>query len=73
MVRRFGRIRAEVILDHWHVTTIACDLTRGWERGKGRRILSDLNEEGFQLAPFARQCLNHSILNARTVRTLQII
>jgi hypothetical protein len=44
MYRRFGRDRAEVILDHWHVSTIAAYLA-GWERGHSRRILSDLNEE----------------------------
>jgi hypothetical protein len=45
MVRRFGRVRAEVILDYRHVLEIADDLTNGFEQDKRRRILSDLNEE----------------------------
>jgi hypothetical protein len=45
MIRRFGRERTEVIFDYWHISHIAEALTNGWERGKRRRFLSDLNEE----------------------------
>jgi hypothetical protein len=41
--RRFGHERAEVILDNWHVCEAVAAIMS--ERGKRRRILSDLNEE----------------------------
>jgi hypothetical protein len=45
MIRRFGRDRAEVITDWWHVESVAEPLCNGFEHARRRRILSDLNEE----------------------------
>lgn len=45
MRSRFDPARAEVVLDAWRVYSVVYALASRGEAGKGRRILSDLNEE----------------------------
>jgi hypothetical protein len=46
LMRRFGRVRTEVILKNWHVADIAGDLgNRSWAPDQFHRTLGNLNEE----------------------------